>query len=95
MYLLDQGIDARQALDWGLVNEVVSREQLMQRAREIAEKIMRPHRVVRRLTTQLVRRPWRKAITSDFQMHFGHEMFGANVSRVSHVENADQLPSSR
>ena len=28
--------DAKQALDWGLVNEVVTKENLMERAREIA-----------------------------------------------------------
>ncbi len=81
MYMLE-GISAQQALEWGLVNEVLPRERLLPRAWEIAEKLMRLDRVVRRLTTQVARRPWRRLFTDDFQMHFAHEMFAAN--RVFH-----------
>ena len=70
-------ISAQQAYDWGLVNEILPREKLMDRAWELAEMIVsRNPRVTRRLTSQLVRRPWKRLLTNDFQVHFGHEMYG-------------------
>jgi hypothetical protein len=50
----------------------------------MAEVMMRQPRIVRRLTTQLVRRPWRKALTDD--LHLGHELVAANVSMMRGYE---------
>lgn len=77
MLLRDDGIPADKALEWGMVNEVLPREELMPRAQEIAAQIMRQPRVVRRLTVQIVRRPWKQALTDDLSMHLAHEMEGA------------------
>src|ERR1700740_3237131 len=49
--LTGEAISARQALEWGMVNEVVPRERLISRAYEIADHIMTQPRTVRRLTT--------------------------------------------
>ncbi|WBX83777.1 enoyl-CoA hydratase/isomerase family protein [Sphingosinicella microcystinivorans] len=88
MYLQDQGITAAEALQWGLVGEVHPREKLMPRAREIAAQLMRQPRTVRRLTTQIARRPLRRAIQNDFGMHLAHELFGVHESprSLSHFE---------
>lgn len=77
-------VTAKQALEWGLVNEVHPREKLLSRAWEMAETIMKSERIVRRLTTQIARRPWRRAFQNDFAMHFAHELFAANVARGTH-----------
>ena len=69
-------IDAQKALELGLVNEVVPRDKLLSRAQEIAAGIMKQHRAVRRLTTQIIRRPWKKRITDDLDGGFGIQMFG-------------------
>ncbi len=74
--LTGQAIDARLALEYGMVNEVLPREQLIPRAREIAAHIMTQPRTTRRLTTQIVRRPWKKRIVDDLDGGFGIQMFG-------------------
>ncbi|CAG4884764.1 putative 6-oxocamphor hydrolase [Georgfuchsia toluolica] len=83
-----EGVDAKQALEWGLVNEVHSREKLLPRAWEIAGIMMKQDRVVRGLTTQLMRRPWKRLFTDDFAHHFAHELYAANVCRGKHNSDA-------
>jgi enoyl-CoA hydratase/carnithine racemase len=74
--LTGQAIDAKLALEWGMVNEVLPREELLDRARVIADHIMSQPRITRRLTTQIVRRPWKKRIVDDLDGGFGMQMFG-------------------
>jgi enoyl-CoA hydratase/carnithine racemase len=73
--LTGQPIDAQKALELGLVNEVVPRERLIERAKEIAEIIMTQARTTRRMTTQVIRRPWRQRITNDLDGGFAMQMF--------------------
>lgn len=68
-------IDAQKALELGLVNEVVPRDKLQERALELADSIMKQARTTRRLTTQVIRRPWKKRITDDLDGGFGIQMF--------------------
>jgi hypothetical protein len=56
----------------------------MDRAWEIAKEIMKQPRVVRRLTSQLTRRPWKRFIMNDFQTHMGHEMYGISLYNTEH-----------
>lgn len=74
--LTGQAIDAKTALEYGMVNEIVPREKLVERAHQIADHIMTQPRTTRRLTTQIVRRPWRQRITNDLDGGFGIQMFG-------------------
>lgn len=74
--LTGQAIDAQLALDYGMVNEVLPREDLIPRAQQIAAHIMSQPRTTRRLTTQIVRRPWKKRIVDDLDGGFGIQMFG-------------------
>lgn len=74
--LTGQAIDARTALDYGLVNEVVPKSELIKRAYTIADHIMSQQRTTRRLTTQIVRRPWKQRIVNDLDGGFGIQMFG-------------------
>lgn len=80
MYLRETGLSAAEALDWGLVGEVHPRDDLLPRAREIAATIMRQPRVIRRLTTQITKRPWRRIVQDDFAMHLATEAFAGNLS---------------
>jgi enoyl-CoA hydratase/carnithine racemase len=79
--LTGQAIDAETALRYGMVNEVVPRDQLLQRAYTIADHIMTQPRTTRRLTTQIVRRPWRQRISNDLDGGFGIQMFGHLAKR--------------
>jgi enoyl-CoA hydratase/carnithine racemase len=73
--LTGQPIDAQKALELGLVNEIVPREKLIERARELADIIMQQARTTRRMTTQIIRRPWRQRITNDLDGGFAMQMF--------------------
>ena len=77
-------IDAQTALDWGLVNEVLPKDKLLPRAWEIAEKIMKQPRPIRRLTRQLTNRPWKRLLINDFQVHTGHEFYGYALLKSPH-----------
>ncbi|MGW6458664.1 enoyl-CoA hydratase/isomerase family protein [Streptomyces sp. NPDC055078] len=79
--LTGEAISARQALEWGMVNEVLPRGELLDRAKAIAAHIMGQPRITRRLTTQIVRRPWRRRITDDLDGGFGIQMFGHVVKQ--------------
>jgi len=74
--LTGEAIDAQKALDYGMVNEVLPRDQMLARAYQIADHIMTQPRTTRRLTTQIVRRPWKQRITDDLDGGFGIQMFG-------------------
>jgi len=68
-----EAIDAQAALKLGIVNEVLSRDALLPRAWELAQSIMQKPRIVRRMTSQLVRRPWKRRLLEDFHMGYAHE----------------------
>jgi enoyl-CoA hydratase/carnithine racemase len=73
--LTGQAIDAKTALEYGMVNEVVPRAKLLERAYKIADHIMTQPRTTRRMTTQIVRRPWRRQITDSLDGGFAMQMF--------------------
>lgn len=75
---------AEQALQFGLVSEIVPRERLMDRAYEIADLLMKQSRIVRRLSTQIMRRKWKQRIVDDLDMAFGTEMFGCFTDSHEH-----------
>jgi enoyl-CoA hydratase/carnithine racemase len=67
-------IDAQKALQYGLVNEVVPREKLMDRAWEIAERLASKKRTTRRMSVQVMRRQWKQRIVDDLDGAFAMEM---------------------
>lgn len=91
--LTGQAISAQQALEWGMVNEVLPREKLLDRALVIADHIMSQPRVTRRLTTQIVRRPWKKRIVDDLDGGFGIQMFG-HVSKQKSIHGREAISST-
>ncbi|WP_228000086.1 enoyl-CoA hydratase/isomerase family protein [Nocardia australiensis] len=77
--LLGTPVTAEQALDWGLVNEVVSRERIYERAWEIGAKVVEgrnDRRVFRRMMTEVMRKPWKTRMSEDFFGAFAAEMYG-------------------
>jgi enoyl-CoA hydratase/carnithine racemase len=88
--LTGEAIDAQTALRYGMVNEVVPRGDLLKRAYKIADHIMTQPRTVRRLTTQIVRRPWRQRITNDLDGGFGIQMFG-HLAKLKGVHSKDHI----
>lgn len=82
-----QQIDAKTACDWGLVNEVVAKDRLLERAREIAALIMKQPRATRCMTHHLLTRPWKRRLINDFQGHIAQEGFGARCDKPDHDLN--------
>ena len=91
--LTGEAIDAKKALEYGLVNEVVSRDRLVERGYELADHIMSQPRVTRRLTTQIVRRPWKRRITDDLDGGFGIQMFG-HVAKQKSIHGDEHIRST-
>lgn len=58
--LTGQTIEAEQALELGLVNEIVPRERLLERAHEHAEALMRQNPLVLRYTRLMFTQPLKK-----------------------------------
>lgn len=75
-----EAIPAQAAKEMGLVNEVLPTEQLIARARKIAQIILEKPRHVRRLTSAIVRRPWKRRLVEDLGFHVAHEMLGIRLS---------------
>jgi enoyl-CoA hydratase/carnithine racemase len=76
-------ITARQALELGLVNEVLPADRLLPRAWEIARGIMQSPRAARRLTHAIVQRPWKRRLVHDLGFGVAHEMFGISADRLA------------
>ena len=84
MMLTCQGLDARTCLDLGVVNEVVEREKIVDRAWALARDIMKKSRSCRRLTHYICVRPWKALIERDFRIHVLSEMYAFNLSDSAH-----------
>jgi enoyl-CoA hydratase/carnithine racemase len=90
--LTGEAITAEKALEWGMVNEIMPRDQLIERAYTIADHIMTQPRTTRRLTAQIVRRPWKQRIVNDLDLGFGTQMFG-HVSKKKAIHTRQGISS--
>lgn len=84
MMLTCDSMDAKTCLDMGIVNEVVEREAIVDRAWELARDIMKKSRSCRRLTHYICVRPWKALIERDFRIHVLSEMYSFNMSNSAH-----------
>jgi len=82
-----QKIDAKTAYEWGMVNEVLTKDKLVDRAWEIAELVMKQPHATRCLTHHLLTRPWKRRLINDFQGHIAQEGFGALCDKPDHDLN--------
>lgn len=90
MALTGVQVSAQTALEWGLVNEVLPREQLMPRAMELAESIMQRDRIVRRLTHDILRQPWKHALVDNpgESFEFSLECWSAALTSADQLREA-------
>lgn len=84
MMLFGEEIDAQRALELGLVSEVVPKEELYERAQELADFIAEQPRVSTRLMSQLLRGSLKEKIARDLRPAFGTEMWNMLVTGVTH-----------
>ncbi|HUH60804.1 MAG TPA: enoyl-CoA hydratase/isomerase family protein [Candidimonas sp.] len=88
--LTGEAIDAKKALEYGMVNELAPRDKLLARAWTLADHIMKQHRITRRLTTQIVRRPWKQRITDNLDGGFGIQMF-AHLAKEKSIHSRSHI----
>lgn len=84
--LTGQIITARKALEYGMINEIQpDLETCYKRAWEIAELIMLSGtRVTRRITTQILRAPWKMDISWELRHSFSTEMYVTATQQSPH-----------
>lgn len=76
-----KSIPAATALDLGIVSDVLPREQLLGRAWEIAQFIMKRPRFTRWATHNILARPWKKLVAEDFGFHLSQQMLGGVAAK--------------
>jgi enoyl-CoA hydratase/carnithine racemase len=91
--LTGQAITAQKALEWGMVNEVHPREKLIDRAWKIADWIMTQPRTTRRMTTQIIRRPWRQRLANDLDGGFAIQLM-AQLAKKKAMHSKDHISAS-
>ena len=83
--LTNQLITAQEALEWGMVNEVLPYDDVLPRAWELADLMMQQHRTIRRLTVQVCRKPWKDALAASAMDYvFSTEMYGNMIVDYTH-----------
>lgn len=75
--LTGQELDAQQALDYGVVNEVVPLDQVLPRARELAAGIAAKPMMARRYARTILTRPLKKLMHDNLGYGFTHEALAA------------------
>ena len=91
MAYMEPKIDAKTALEWGIIHEIHEKDKIMDRAWEVARHIMKSRRSVRRLTHELAIRPWKRALQDDERVHVLAEMYAVQLDTVRH--NFDKIAS--
>ena len=84
MMYCEPKIGAQQALEYGLVSEVLAHDKLMGRAYDIARHIMKSNRTVRRLTHEMCIRPWKRALQDDERVNVLCEMYSVQLNSSEH-----------
>lgn len=91
--LMGEKIDAETALRYGLVNEVVPKAKIYERAWEIGEQLAKKDRTMRRLTVQVLREPWKVALAAELRGAFATEMVSYLATDVVHEKDTGLMKS--
>lgn len=84
--LMGEKIDAEKALHYGMVNEVVPKDKIYERAWEIGEYLAKSDRMMRRLTVQVIRQPLKVALSKELRGAFATEMMHYMSSSSKHPQ---------
>ena len=79
---LGQELTCQECKDLGLINEIVPRDQLVARAKEIANGFMNYNRTCRRLQHMLAMRPWQRLLVNDFKTNVLAEMYNKALEKA-------------
>lgn len=94
--LMGEAIDAEKALFYGMVSEIVPKARIYERALEIGEQLAKQKRITRRLTTQVLRAPWKRALAQDLTSGFMTEASAYLADQAAHRGDVhDELMKER
>jgi len=79
--LMGQTIDAKQALDYGVVNEIVPKAQLLDRAWAIARELARRPQTALRYSRIILNQQYRRMMLDDIAMSYGLQNLGGATTR--------------
>lgn len=82
----DLRLTAQEAKDWGAVNEVVPKDAVLDRAHEIAAKLLAKPTTTRRFTRHLLTQPFRKAAVNELN----HGLLLEGYAMQVHTPTGDQ-----
>ena len=82
--LMGELITPQKALEYGMVNEIVPKAKIYDRALEIARQLMKQDRISRRATVQILRQPWKEALSKELRGGFGTEMWTYLATNSNH-----------
>lgn len=81
-------ISAPKALELGIVSDIFPRQELLEKAWDLARFIMKRPRYVRWATHNILSRHWKTTFADDFGFHMAHQML-ANVASKAIVPDPD------
>lgn len=84
--LMGETLTAHQALELGVVGEVVTPDRLLDRCHEIAEMFAAKPDLVLRYTRQLMTQRWKREVLADLK--FGFMMEGAGIAHIAEMYGA-------
>jgi len=76
-----RSIPAPLALEYGIISDIVPREELNAKAWEIARDIMKRPRFSRWATHNILARPWKKLVAEDFGFHMSQQMLSTVAAK--------------
>lgn len=76
-FFMEQELDATQAKEYGVINEVVPADQVLPRAREIAAHLAAKPDLARRYTRYLLTRELKRLMNDQLGLGLAHEALGA------------------
>lgn len=86
--LFNEPITAQKALEYGLITEIVPRDKMYDRAKEIGEQLAAKPRSLRRIMTHVMRYDLKQALAREQRYCFGTEMWLDFVTKATHDEAA-------
>lgn len=86
-------ISAQDALELGLVNEVLPRAELPGRAWELSNDIMMAPKTTRHFTHTVVSRPWKRMLYKDQGFNAAHQLFDMAIDEEGVLERVMKMKS--
>jgi enoyl-CoA hydratase/carnithine racemase len=83
--------DAKQALEWGWINEICPKDKTLERAWELAHLVKSVPRAPREITANLAKRPMQKLLAEELKLHNVSEQFSTQLQLAAKKIGTEQV----